>query len=318
MDVQGRKDFALYTTFGFTQEHAFCNADHFTLVFIALWRIFYGSITDVWNSESDLDAKRCLQSLQDNFSTLLQQNEAILRRFEEYNLKLCSENASVRFFDHESSTMRHQTSTIRRQASTLQRQASTVTRSASLLRPRTDSSETNRSDSHLLIPSGSDSPIEAQIEFFEHFEDTLKGTRVYRRARSDECDVSFTSSAIRTCGGWTALSDLSLSDISVVSVIALPISLVEINHLGTDLTFAKMFSTETPQHFARPIPQRNESLTIPSLRYRATGAGEASEARRIGPLLLSNSRYNVVVLGNVESGKTALTIKVSPPSPRVQ
>lgn len=54
------------------------------------------------------------------------------------------------------------------------------------------------------------------------FEGILKASRVYRRARRDSTDCSFRSS-IPQSHAWTALSDISLSDISVISVIALPL-----------------------------------------------------------------------------------------------
>lgn len=55
------------------------------------------------------------------------------------------------------------------------------------------------------------------------FDEDLESSRVYRRvARYDYCDRSFKSSALRT-NAWSILSGLSLADISVISVIALPV-----------------------------------------------------------------------------------------------
>lgn len=54
------------------------------------------------------------------------------------------------------------------------------------------------------------------------FEHDLESSRVYRMAKNDDCDRSFKSSAIRT-NAWSIFSGLSLADISVISVVALPL-----------------------------------------------------------------------------------------------
>ena len=81
-------------------------------------------------------------------------------------------------------------------------------------------------DSETIIPATPRSPNNTYVSEFEAirvrspFEDDLEASRVYTRAALyDFCDRSFVSSAIRT----NAWSILSLSDISVISVLALPI-----------------------------------------------------------------------------------------------
>lgn len=55
------------------------------------------------------------------------------------------------------------------------------------------------------------------------FDEDLEASRVYSRAAlNDCCDVSFVSSAARTTA-WSVFSGLSLADISVISVVALPV-----------------------------------------------------------------------------------------------
>jgi len=54
------------------------------------------------------------------------------------------------------------------------------------------------------------------------FEEILENTRVYRRTQHNSADASFRSSVVRT-HAWSVLSELSLADISVQSVIALPL-----------------------------------------------------------------------------------------------
>ena len=59
------------------------------------------------------------------------------------------------------------------------------------------------------------------------FEDLLKASWVYRRTQEREENMSFRSSVCRQ-SAWSVLSDLSLADLSVLSVIALPISAEEL------------------------------------------------------------------------------------------
>jgi hypothetical protein len=54
------------------------------------------------------------------------------------------------------------------------------------------------------------------------FEKILFSSKVYHNAKQNTCDVSFRSS-IGLSHAWTALSEISLSDISAISVVALPI-----------------------------------------------------------------------------------------------
>jgi hypothetical protein len=61
------------------------------------------------------------------------------------------------------------------------------------------------------------------------FHDDLGTSRVYRRTERYESDVSFTSSAVRT-HAWSIFSGLSLSEVSVISAIALPLFLEEISN----------------------------------------------------------------------------------------
>ncbi|KAF2801315.1 uncharacterized protein BDZ99DRAFT_483808 [Mytilinidion resinicola] len=61
------------------------------------------------------------------------------------------------------------------------------------------------------------------------FESDLETSRVYRNAQSSHCDASFASSVART-NAWSIFSGLSLADVSVISVIALPVYSVDIEN----------------------------------------------------------------------------------------
>ncbi|KAH7009894.1 hypothetical protein EDB80DRAFT_415205 [Ilyonectria destructans] len=63
---------------------------------------------------------------------------------------------------------------------------------------------------------------EAATASMFRFEDDLEASRVYRRAQRDTMDFSFRSSMAGT-NSWSVFSGLSLGDVSIMSVIALPV-----------------------------------------------------------------------------------------------
>ena len=174
---------------------------------------------DIATSESEFEAQQYLHAIENKFQLVVQQNEAILRRFEQYNLHLEAEDASIRFLCDDVSTIRDRRNTLH--------------------------------ENHGSGPPSpgqivsEDSTLAQAAAFNAHssqdFESALKMTRVYRRVRASECDISFRSSAVRS-HAWSVLSDLSIGDISVISVLALPISLEEINNIAPHLTFASILS----------------------------------------------------------------------------
>jgi hypothetical protein len=73
------------------------------------------------------------------------------------------------------------------------------------------------------------------------FDRDLESSRVYRMARKEECDCSFTSSAMRT-HALSVFTGLSLADISALSVVALPLyadDLRSVNNYFVDLDQTK-------------------------------------------------------------------------------
>jgi SAM-dependent methyltransferase len=65
-----------------------------------------------------------------------------------------------------------------------------------------------------------ESIVETMIRFA--FEDELNASRVYRMVKDNDCDRSLLSSAMHT-QTWSIFSGLSLADISILSVVALPL-----------------------------------------------------------------------------------------------
>ncbi|KAI1365901.1 hypothetical protein F5Y08DRAFT_338301 [Xylaria arbuscula] len=80
----------------------------------------------------------------------------------------------------------------------------------------------------LLTQNTSSSPYPVVQSVFE-FERDLQLSSVYRRVRRGSMDFSFHSSIART-NAWSLLSDYSLADLSVLSVIALPLDLSEVTN----------------------------------------------------------------------------------------
>ena len=87
-------------------------------------------------------------------------------------------------------------------------------------------------------------------QFKFDFEDDLESSRVYRRAQRDTMDFSFRSSIARS-NAWSVFSGLSLSDISIISVIGLPV-------LPKDITNAYHYNFEVTSTRWRP-----RDITIP-------------------------------------------------------
>ena len=118
------------------------------------------------------------------------------------------------------------------------------------IRPEYDN-ETLRPD--LLNDSSDDAqPIPEESIFGFSFEKDLQATRVYGRVAHSHSYLSLPSSAGQS-RGWSFLSDLSLSKVSNVSVVSLPVSAAELYDgdqysLESDLPPAKAGKSRSLQH----------------------------------------------------------------------
>lgn len=237
-----------------------------------------------------------MRSLQNAVQLVLQQNQDILYEIEQYNIHLGTGNASVRFLDDDVST----------------------------IRPPKMSGVEPASISHFHAQSELtfDGVMQAGLHrtgVAEEFETILYETRVYQRAQSNQCDVSLSSSAVLT-HAWSALSELSLSDVSVVSVVALPLSLENVTSIGPNLTFSKILASYNPETTkSREVERTNASSLedyygqsgIPVLRKAhppLAGLGLRQ------PIDLNTTAsmpvHKIVMLGGSGVGKTALMSSV--------
>jgi hypothetical protein len=139
-------------------------------------------------SASDADATRSQFSLELMVAQLLQSNQQLCKRLKNLEDSFDARSTITRKFDNLSFVSQEDDATIR---------------TAAL-------------------------PASNHLSFFEAvrvrfaFEDDLQSSRVYRMADRDGCDHSLASSAIRT-QSWSIFSGLSLADISIISVVALPL-----------------------------------------------------------------------------------------------
>ncbi|KAF4966894.1 hypothetical protein FSARC_5507 [Fusarium sarcochroum] len=115
-----------------------------------------------------------------------------------------------------------------------------------------------RSESQRSQPSTVDTESTIAVSKFD-FEDDLELSRVYRRAQRDTMDFSFRSSIARS-NSWSVFSGLSLGDVSIMSVIALPV-------YQEDLTNAQHydFGDNTTLIAEAPQPSTEEPLLVECL-----------------------------------------------------
>jgi GTPase KRas len=193
------------------------------------------------NSSSDtlLEAQQRSVALEETVQTILGQNRELLRRLEQFDFMSGTDSGSMMFGNEEEG------STVRRQPATLY---SRIRRDPSL-----------RPGSEAIVFDDPSSTSTTSVTARE-FEITLEESRVYKRIRSSyNCDLSFTTSIPRT-HAWSQLTGLSLNDVSVMSVIALPVSIDEINSIGAGLTFADFLSSHSQSN-----PIRNSTPRPPVL-----------------------------------------------------
>lgn len=156
-----------------------------------------------------------------------------------------------------------------------------------------DDDVTIRTAIPLEISSGSE--IAQAIR--HRFEDELARSRVYRRVQHDDCDNSFTSSALRS-HAWSIFTGLSLSDISAISVIALPLSQKELAQLPWHpwITGSILLSVQQDQYASFDIEAANETFTVCDLKIKIeqhTGITRDQQQICFRERLLGNDVYTL-------------------------
>ncbi|KAL2062167.1 hypothetical protein VTL71DRAFT_6433 [Oculimacula yallundae] len=163
-------------------------------------------------SQSDLEAARSRDALRSLVQQVLENNTDLARRLK--NLEDMVESRSIL-----TNCFRNGGSGFNDDAETINSQGFDISSNFDALNLHNDSIVVE----HHLSARHSNS-------IFQHsFEADLNRTRVYARTRLYSSDESFTTSVIRT-HVWSVFSGLSLSEISNVSVIALPLYGYELKH----------------------------------------------------------------------------------------
>jgi len=154
-------------------------------------------MVDSYTSESDMEAEQSRETLQSLVEQLLKSNHDISLRLQSIEENL--ETRSVLTYCFRNGSMP--------EVPEEELHAESASQQSDL--DKVHSKESNPSD-----PDFTDDQIGFHVD--------LGASRVYRRTENYKSDVSFTSSAIRT-HAWSVFSGLSLSEVSVISAIALPL-----------------------------------------------------------------------------------------------
>ncbi|KAE9363391.1 hypothetical protein N431DRAFT_475544 [Stipitochalara longipes BDJ] len=220
----------------------------FTALLLRLqgFKISISAMLTILRRQSDLHAAEGREKLTKNIAALLESNKELSRRL----MGLESE------VQNSLSQQRH------RVLSTINNLDDRAEETQQPIESTEEETIENGSNSLHALPA----PEDIAVSSFD-FEDDLETSRVYRRAVRDTMDFSFRSSNIHT-NTWSIFSGLSLSDISVLSVIALPLYPEDIDnaqHYG----FGVSQATSTTVIFNPPRDSLFEGFLIDERNYVA-------------------------------------------------
>ncbi|KAI0378798.1 hypothetical protein F5Y04DRAFT_261059 [Hypomontagnella monticulosa] len=223
--------------------------------------------------ESDLDAAIGRDQMQATVEKIIEQNTTLSARLEQLEAVFDEGTRSVKFFDAES---------------TWDAQSVLVTDTSP--NQQLDLVDSDLVDSHSKIVVEISPPNDSSPELRE-FESDLSMSRVYNRAVSDDCDMSFSSSTMRS-NVWSILSRISLNDISIIAVYRLPVTLDDINRFGANLTFAMLIS--------------DQSSPLTPLSGDRTQIVSRIPKDQMIDVRLKGTDIKVVIVGDACTGKTSL------------
>ncbi|KAG9233974.1 hypothetical protein BJ875DRAFT_510847 [Amylocarpus encephaloides] len=148
--------------------------------------------------------------------------------------------------------------------------------------------------------------------------DALYTSRVYKRTRMYESDVSFSTSTLRP-HAFSVFSELTLSDISSLSVIALPLYLADVSN-GEYYHFGEYIDTEKASIGLSKTPTNSTSSSFSTQGWLSDApleftwydaSPENSSRQSLGVESPAARSYRLIVLGDINSGKIDLVKQVS-------
>ena len=175
------------------------------------------------------------------------------------------------------------------------------------------------------VENSSTATVTSSTQHFE-FESDLKSSRPYRKARRDSVDYSFRSS-IALSHAWTALSDISLSDISIIATVGLPIyssNITNAHHYRFGLVTSKLsankakFTSSDPDDYLgghRLMLRKPAKARFDSTTHGAIPKAALPKTRELFPKLRRSLslpiEYKIVVVGSPGVVTSRLRVHVS-------
>ncbi|CVL11192.1 hypothetical protein FPRO06_10026 [Fusarium proliferatum] len=184
----------------------------------------------ILQSDSGQRAKEHQEKLSNNVKVLLDSNDALSRRL--MNIEDALDDQTI-----------------------ISRRMSILSLSVS---PSQNTGQESTAESPIISITNETSPSISRFDF----EDDLESSRVYRRAVRETMDYSFRSSVAKS-HNWSVFSGLSLGDVSIMSVIALPV-------YQDDITNAEHydFGEEAAPNAGTPVPVMDQPLLIECLELK--------------------------------------------------
>jgi hypothetical protein len=140
------------------------------------------------------------------------------------------------------------------------------------------------------------------------FEEDLESSRPYRQARRDSVDFSFRSSIARS-HAWTALSEISLSDISLIAVIALPVDIKEITNAHHYMLDSQNWPLQNlSQGVQLPVSASSSEGPPPTRHYNGSISQPLGKVR--AELRAATPVHRIMLLGVSGVGKTGIATQV--------
>lgn len=154
-------------------------------------------------------------------------------------------------------------------------------------------------------PSTSMSSRQVSVERWD-LEIALQRSRVYSRSKSNQCDMSYTTSTAPT-NAWSMLSGISLNDVSVVSAYRLPITLNHIHLVAPGSTFSAMFMESLPV----PPEGKLKTATAQNLSYLKSAVGWNRQASKRSLTATSTETPKLTTAKTVRTPQTDVAKRVA-------